>query len=141
MIGNALIKEGTYLYALITGYESQRVKLTISSVMVGDNIYPIELSIYDVDGIEGLYVPASAFREFSKELGSSTTGGMNLQMDNVESVNQLYMSAIQKMFSSTSKAVSKTIRQNKANVKYGSFLYLIDPEQLRNNEKMINPKN
>ena len=141
MIGNALIKEGTYLYALITGYESQRVKLTISSVMVGDNIYPIELSIYDVDGIEGLYVPASAFREFSKELGSSTTGGMNLQMDNAESMNQLYMSAIQKMFSSTSKAVSKTIRQNKANVKYGSFLYLIDPEQLSNNEKMINPKN
>src|SRR5690606_19352315 len=56
MIGNAIISKGTYLYALITGYEAQRVKLSISSVMVGDKIYPIELSIYDMDGMEGLYV-------------------------------------------------------------------------------------
>src|SRR5690606_14717124 len=80
LIGNALVREGTYLYALISGYEAQRVKLTISSVMLGDQIYPIELSIYDFDGMEGLYVPASAFREFSKELGSNTAGGMNISM-------------------------------------------------------------
>ncbi|MEB2786534.1 conjugative transposon protein TraM [Algoriphagus persicinus] len=142
LIGNAIVSKGTYLYALISGYQAQRVKLTISSVMMGDKIYPIELSIYDVDGMEGLYVPASAFREFSKELGGNTTGGMNLTMQqNSDAMSQLYMSALQKMFTSTSQAVSKTIKKNKANIKYGTSVYLIDPNELQKNEKLIQNQN
>ncbi|MEB2774584.1 conjugative transposon protein TraM [Algoriphagus sp. D3-2-R+10] len=142
MIGNAIVSKGTYLYALITGYEAQRVKLSISSVMVGDKIYPIKLSIYDMDGMEGLYVPASAFRDFSKELGSNTTGGMNLTMQqNSDEMSQLYMSALQRMFTSTSQAVSKTIKKNKANIKYGTSVFLIDPNELQENEKLIQNQN
>lgn len=142
LIGNAIVSKGTYLYALISGYEAQRVKLTISSVMVGDQIYPIKLSIYDVDGMEGLYVPASAFREFSKELGGNTTGGMNLTMQpNSDQMSQLYMSALQRMFTSTSQAVSKSIKKNKANIKYGTSVYLIDANELQQNGKMIQNQN
>src|SRR5690606_9086816 len=138
LIGNALVREGISLYALISGYEAQRVKLTISSVMLGDHIYPIELSIYDVDGMEGLYVPASAFREFSKELGNNTTGGMNISMQqNSDEISQLYMSALQRMFTSTSQAVSKSIKKNKAKIKYGTSVYLIDANELQENGKMI----
>ncbi|WP_026966563.1 conjugative transposon protein TraM [Algoriphagus terrigena] len=142
LIGNALVREGTYLYALISGYDAQRVKLTISSVMLGDQIYPIELSIYDVDGMEGLYVPASAFREFSKELGSNTAGGMNISMQqNSDEMSQLYMSALQRMFTSTSQAVSKSIKKNKANIKYGTSVYLIDANELQENEKRMQNQN
>jgi conjugative transposon TraM protein len=142
LIGNAVVPQGTYLYALISGYEAQRVKLTISSVMIDDKIYPIELSIYDVDGMEGLYVPASAFREFSKELGSNTAGGMNITMkQNSDDLSQLYMSALQRMFTSTSQAVSKTIKKNKANIKYGTSVYLIDQNELQENENLIQNQN
>lgn len=142
LIGNAIVGEGTYLYALISGYEAQRVKLTISSVMINDQIFPIKLSIYDVDGMEGLYVPASAFREFSKELGGNTTGGMNLTMQqNSDALSQLYMSALQRMFTSTSQAVSKSIKKNKANIKYGTSVYLIDTNDLQENGKMIQNQN
>ena len=130
-IGARELPKGTYLYAWISGYEPQRVKLTVSSVMVGDKILPIALNIYDQDGMEGLYVPASSFREFSKDLGGNVTGGMNLQMNQgASSMNQMYLSALQKVFTSSSQAVSKRIRQNKANLKYGTVIYLIDPEQL-----------
>ena len=130
-IGARKLPKGTYLYAWISGYEPQRVKLTVSSVMVGDEILPIALNIYDQDGMEGLYVPASSFREFSKDLGGNVTGGMNLQMNQgASSMNQMYLSALQKVFTSSSQAMSKRIRQNKANLKYGTVIYLIDPEQL-----------
>jgi conjugative transposon TraM protein len=130
-VGAEVLPKGTYLYAWISGYESQRVKLTISSVMVGDKILPIALTIYDQDGMEGLYVPASSFREFSKDLGGNVTGGMNLQMQqDPSSMNQMYLSALQRVFSSSSQAVSKKIRQNKANLKYGTLIYLIDSEEL-----------
>ena len=130
-IGSRELPKGTYLYAWISGYEAQRVKLTVSSVMVEDEILPIALNIYDQDGMEGLYVPASSFREFSKDLGGNVTGGMNLQMSQgVSSMNQMYLSALQKVFTSSSQAMSKRIRQNKANLKYGTVIFLIDPEQL-----------
>jgi hypothetical protein len=38
------------------------------------------------------------------------------------------------MFQSTSTAVSKMIRQNKARIKYNTLVYLIDPDQLRNTQ-------
>jgi hypothetical protein len=102
--------------------------------MIDDKIFPINLSIYDNDGMEGLYVPASAFREFTKDLGGNATGGMNLQMQqDPSSMNQFYMSTLQKLFTSTSQAMSKTIKQNKANLKYGTFIYLIDQDELGEN--------
>lgn len=134
IVGGTLLEKGSYLYALIAGYDSQRVKLSITSVMVDDKIFPISLSIYDNDGMEGLYVPASAFREFTKDLGGNAAGGMNIQMQqDPSSMNQLYMSTLQRLFTSSSQAMSKTIRQNKVNLKYGTFIYLIDQEELNNN--------
>jgi len=134
VVGGTLLEKGSYLYALIAGYDSQRVKLSITSVMVDDKIFPISLSIYDNDGMEGLYVPASAFREFTKDLGGNAAGGMNIQMQqDPSSMNQLYMSTLQRLFTSSSQAMSKTIRQNKVNLKYGTFIYLIDQEELNDN--------
>lgn len=134
MVGGTLLEKGSYLYALIAGYDSQRVKLSITSVMLDDKIFPINLSIYDNDGMEGLYVPASAFRDFTKDLGGNAAGGINIQMQqDPSSMNQLYMSTLQRLFTSSSQAMSKTIRQNKANLKYGTFIYLIDQEELNEN--------
>src|SRR5690606_26549685 len=90
MVGGTLLEKGSYLYALIAGYDSQRVKLSITSVMLDDKIFPINLSIYDNDGMEGLYVPASAFRDFTKDLGGNAAGGINIQMQqDPSSMNQL----------------------------------------------------
>jgi len=131
-VGKTSLKEGSYLYALISGYESQRVKLSITTVKTEDKILPVQLHIYDNDGMEGLYVPASAFRDFSKELGANSAGGVNIRMDQgSSSMDQFYMSTLQRLVTSTAQAMSKTIRQNKANLKYGTFIYLVDPDDLR----------
>ncbi|WGQ08986.1 conjugative transposon protein TraM [Pedobacter gandavensis] len=134
MAGRFLIKKGTYVYAQISGFSGQRVNLTVSSIMTGNNILPVKLDIYDHDGLPGMYVPASAFREFSKELGSNSSQGVTLQQM-AENNDQMVMSMIQKMFQSTTTAISKIIRQNKARLKYNSLVYLIDPDELKNNQK------
>lgn len=131
--GKFLIKKGTYLYAQITGFTGQRVNLTISSIFQNNNILPIKLDVYDNDGLPGLYVPASAFREFSKELGSDASQGMTIQQQ-AENNNQLVMSLLQKMFQSTTTAVGKLIRSNKAKLKYNTQVYLIDAEELKNKQ-------
>ncbi len=135
-IGTALLKKNSYIFATIEGYQSQRVTLTITSVMLGDQIYPIDLTVYDNDGIEGIYVPDSEFREFSKNLGGQGTQtlGQGAQgSDNRNVLGQLLTSITQ----NTSQALSKTIKKNKVNVKYGTFLYLVDKKQLSDNAKLI----
>lgn len=133
MAGRFLIKKGTYLFAQINGFSGQRVNLVISSIMQDGHILPVRLEVYDNDGSAGLYVPASAFREFSRELGNNTTQGLTLQQQ-AENNNQLVMGLLQKMFQSTTTAVGKLIRQNKAKLKYNTLVYLIDPEELRKNQ-------
>lgn len=133
LAGRFLIKKGTYLFAQINGFSGQRVNLVISSIMQDGHILPVKLEVYDNDGAAGLYVPASAFREFSRELGNNTTQGLTLQQQ-AENNNQLVMGLLQKMFQSTTTAVGKLIRQNKAKLKYNTLVYLIDPEELRKNQ-------
>lgn len=131
--GRHLIKKGTYIYALISGFDKQRVKLTVTSVMTDDKILPVKLEIFDLDGMQGLYVPASAFRAFTKEV-SDLGSSIQMQQD-PSSANQLYMSALSKLFTSTSTAISKLIRQNKAKLKYSTYVYLIDPDELKQQQQ------
>lgn len=132
--GRFVVKKGTFLFAQVSSFSAQRVNLSISSILLSNEILPVNLEIYDNDGLPGLYVPASAFREFSRELGGSSVQGVNLQQQ-AENNNQLVMGLLQKMFQSTSSAVAKMIRQNKARLKYNTLVYLIDPAALRNKQK------
>ncbi|MFD2742441.1 MULTISPECIES: conjugative transposon protein TraM [Sphingobacterium] len=130
LVGPHLVKKSSHVFARISGFSGQRVLLTITSIMHGNNILPVRLEVYDNDGSPGLYVPASAFREFSRELGGNTTQGITLQQQ-AENNSQLVMSAIQRMFKSTTTAVSKHIRKNRAKLKYNTMVYLINPQALR----------
>jgi conjugative transposon TraM protein len=129
--GHSLIKKGTYLYALINGFSGQRVTLSVQSILTGGQILPVKLDVYDQDGIQGLYVPESAFRDFTKDLGGSSMQGVNIQGSS-QNGSQFLMSTVDKVFQSTSSAIASAIRKNKAKIKYNSYIYLIDPQAQQN---------
>lgn len=128
-VGNNLLKKGTYLYAIINGFTEQRVMMKVISVMYQNKILPVNLDVFDLDGMLGLYVPASAFRDFTKELGSSTMQGQDISSGGSE---DFLMSTIGKAFQSTSQALATAIRKNKAKFKYSTYIFLIDQEELKN---------
>jgi conjugative transposon TraM protein len=129
--GNNLIKKGTYLYALISGFSEQRVKLAVTSILCEGKILPVKLEIYDLDGMPGLYVPSSAFRDFTKDLGSNSVQGVSIDGNSTS----FLMSSVDKMFQSTSSAIAGIIRKNKAKLKYNSYIYLIDKDALQSAQK------
>jgi len=129
-VGGHFVKKGTYIYAQISSFSEQRVGLSIMSIIKENKIFPVQLEVYDLDGMPGLYVPASQFREFSKQFGGNSMQGVNLQSD-PQNTNQLVMSAVQKLFTSSSQALANMIRKNKAKLKYNTFIYLIDPQELQ----------
>jgi len=134
--GHYLIPKNNYVYALISGFSGQRVTLSVTSILSGDKILPVKLDIYDLDGLPGLYVPESAFRDFTRDLGQNSVQGVTLDNNGSGSVaSQFMMSGVSKLFESTSSAIAGMIRMNKAKIKYNSYLYLIDSEALQNNQQ------
>lgn len=135
-INDVVVPKGSYLYATMSGFGSQRVKGNVQSIMVDDDIIKVSLALYDTDGLEGLYVPSSQFRETTKDVGSgalsntssltnsSTTSGNSLATWGAQTITN----AVQK----TSNAISKAIKKNNAKLKYGTFVYLINS---RSNKK------
>ena len=71
-VSGTRLKKGTYLYGTVTGFGQQRVRASITSILVGDRFIKVKLSVFDNDGMEGFYVPESAFRDFMKDAGSNT---------------------------------------------------------------------
>jgi len=131
--GHFTIVKGSYIYAEISGFTGQRVNLTVSSILSEGKILPVKLQVYDLDGMAGLYVPASAFREFTRDLGSNSVQGVPL--DGSSGNSQFLMSTAGKLFQSTSSAIADLIRKNKAKLKYNSYVYLIDTDELQKNQQ------
>lgn len=134
-INDLVVEKGTYLYATMSGFSSQRVKGTISSIMVHDQLIKVSLSIYDTDGLEGLYVPSSQFRETSKDVASGAMSG-SMNMGNNTSSNPLTqwgMQAMTNAYQKTSNAIGKAIKKNKVKLKYGTFVYIINSKDKREN--------
>ncbi|MDP9079969.1 MAG: conjugative transposon protein TraM [Bacteroidota bacterium] len=130
--GSTIVKAGTYLYALINGFSQQRVTLQVKSILYNNKILPVKLDLYDMDGMPGLYVPESAFRDFTKDLGTNTVQGVT-----IDGNSSFLMSTVDKVFQSTSSAIAGIIRKDKAKLKYNSYIYLIDSELLNTIQKNL----
>lgn len=129
-VGNHKIDKGSILYGQISGFSMQRVELTIVSVFTKGEIFPVNLSIYDMDGMKGLYVPQSVFRDMVREMGSNSVQGTQMDMGG----EGFFTSLGSKLFTSTSKSIANLIKANKAKLKYNSYAFLIDEKQLKNSQ-------
>ena len=123
------LKKGTYLYGTVTGFGQQRVMATITSILVRDKFIKVGLSVYDNDGMEGFYVPESAFRDLMKDAKANALQS-NINFDGGYggglSSEAVALQALQNMYQSASSAVSANIRKNKARIKYNTIVYLIN---------------
>lgn len=134
-IDGKVVEKGAYLYAVMSGFGSQRVKGSIKSLLVEDELVKVNLSLYDTDGLEGLYVPSSSFRETTQDVASNALGStMSINSGSTgNAFTQWGMQAIQNAYQRTSNALAKVVRKNKAKLKYGTFVYLVNGREKNNN--------
>lgn len=128
MVGEVRVPNGSFLYAMVSGFSDQRIKLSIVSVHFAGKILPVKLEVYDLDGLAGLYVPSSFFREFSKNIGGESIQGVPVSS---ASGQQFLMSTVDRLFQSTSSAISGLLKKNRAKVKYSTYVLLIDAAGLQ----------
>ena len=119
------IPTGTVLTANAK-FQSGRLQLKVTSIEFEGNIIPVDITVYDVDGQQGLYVPYSPEMNALTEIASnmSQTGGTSIMMTR---------SAGQQMAGDLSRGVvqgvsgyfSKKVRTPKVTVKAGHQLFLV----------------
>lgn len=136
-VNGTKLKKGTYLYGTVTGFGQQRVRAAVTSILIGGKFINVNLSVFDNDGMEGFYVPESAFRDFMKEAGANTVQ----QNISFESGNEsgyggisgeaIALQALQNLYNSATSAVSANIRKNRAKIKYNTIVYLINSDEAR----------
>lgn len=105
------------------------MKGKVESIFFDEEIFKVNLSLYDTDGLEGLYVPMSSFRETTQDIASSATQGGNNLTENSTGGTGIKSWASQAMSNATQKAMSalgKNVKKNKVKLKYGTKVYLID---------------
>lgn len=135
-IGGRTIPKGYYLYCTMSGFGQQRVKGTVKSLLFNDELVKVNLSLYDTDGMEGLYVPKSSFNEATKNIASGAfqqTMNLNDGSSNSSNLGRWGMQTLQNTYQKVTNAISKNIRTNKAKIKYGTQVYLVNSREVRNN--------
>lgn len=122
--GDVLIPKGTYVYGMVTGFQTQRVNISVKYIPFKEQSIPVQLDLFDNDGYLGLYVPGSNFREFTKEIGSQASQGMStvVMADGSNVVNNI----LSQIFNSTTTTAANLIKKNKASLKYNYIVYLRD---------------
>ena len=62
----------------VASLSGERLMLRVASLRVGDAILPVDLQVYDLDGLEGIRVPGAITRDVSKESADQALNGLQM---------------------------------------------------------------
>ncbi len=65
-INGMLIPKGNFLFG-IASLNGERLNIKINSVRFHNSLFPVELSVYDMDGLAGIYIPGAITRDVAKQ--------------------------------------------------------------------------
>jgi conjugative transposon TraM protein len=76
-IGKIRIPSDQLIYGVVS-LSNERLRIIIKTLRAGNNILPINLEVFDMDGLAGLYIPGSISRDVSKESFDQGMNGIGL---------------------------------------------------------------
>ena len=114
------IPVNTFLYG-ICEVSNERLQIEVLQIPVGEKFVPVEVSVCDLDGLPGLYVPDNASRKVAKEVGSSTNTSSMFGFTN----NPLAYAGVQAA-DKTAQSILRMIKIKKVTIKKNTLVYLIN---------------
>lgn len=112
-----------------TKIQGERLCISITSIENGRMIIPVELSVYDTDGQEGIFIPnsmeVSAAKEVAANMGGSMGSSINISSD---AKAQLASDLGKGLIQGTSQYIAKKMRTIKIHLKAGYQVLLYQKE-------------
>lgn len=126
--GNLVIPQNT----IVSGsgkVQGERLDIEVSSIEYRGNLLPVELAVYDSDGIKGLSVPSSLEQEAAKEAMANIGAGLGTSISFSQSAGQqVAMDLTRGLLQGGSQYLSKKFRTVKVHLKAGYNLMLYAKE-------------
>ena len=114
------IPANTFLYGTCE-VANERLQIEVQQIPVGEKFVPVAITVCDLDGLPGLYVPDNASRKVAKEVGSSANTSSMFGVSN-NPLTYMGMQAADR----TAQSLLKMIRIKKVTVKKNTLVYLVN---------------
>jgi conjugative transposon TraM protein len=114
------IPANTFLYGTCE-VSNERLQIEVQQIPVGEKFVPVAITVCDLDGLPGLYVPDNASRKVAKEVGSSANTSSMFGVSN-NPLTYMGMQAVDR----TAQSFLKMIRIKKVTVKKNTLVYLVN---------------
>ena len=126
-IASTTIASGQFVYGTVS-LNNERLQVEIKSVRAADNILPVKLKLFDIDGMEGIYIPGSIERNVSKQAGGNALQSIDL----MNTINpSLEMQAASLGIQTAKSLLSKKVKLVKVHVKAGYQVFLQDQSAIK----------
>ena len=119
-INGQQIPKNSFIYG-VCKIKNERLQIEITQLPVDNSFVPVKLTIYDLDGLEGLYVPDNAARKVYQEVGASTNTSSLMGVTN----NPLTYTGI-RTADRAAQTMLKRVRLKKVTVKKNTLVYIIN---------------
>lgn len=119
-----MIPKNTFLYG-IASLKGERLEVRINNIQFRNSIFPVELAVYDIDGIDGIYIPGAINRDVAK-----ASADRSIQTLGLTGVTDSWGAQAAGMGIEAAKSLmSKKVKLIKVVVKAGYQVLLYDEKQ------------
>jgi conjugative transposon TraM protein len=77
LINGMRIAAGQFLYGNCA-LKAERLHIRVETIRCGENIIPVALSVYDLDGLEGIYIPGAITRDVAKQSAAQSVQSISM---------------------------------------------------------------
>ncbi|OIR01277.1 hypothetical protein GALL_165650 [mine drainage metagenome] len=123
-INGVLIPRNSFVYGTAT-LSNERLRINVASLRYKNNIIPVALEVYDIDGLQGIYIPGSINRDVAKESSNEAINALGLTTLDPSLAAQATGAGIQ----AAKTLLSKKVKQIKVTIKEGYKILLKDNNQ------------
>lgn len=124
LIGGVSIPKNSFLFG-IASLKGERLDIKIKNIKYRNSIFPIELSVYDMDGMNGIYIPGAINRDVAK-----ASADRSIQTLGVTSLSDSWgAQAVGVGVEAAKGLLSKKVKLIKVVVKAGYQVLLYDEKQ------------
>ena len=120
-ISGMLIPKDYFVFGT-AALDEERLKVGIANIRYNHSLFPVKLSVFDLDGLEGIYIPGAISRDVAKQSADNS-----LQLMEMSSMDpSLKAQAAAGGISAVKSLLSKKVKLIKVQVKAGYKILLKD---------------
>ena len=126
-VNGARIPVGSFVFGN-SSIDNERLKVVVTSIQYQHRLYPVALTVFDMDGLEGINIPGSAGRDVIKQSadqGIQSIGGLSFEPS-------LKAQAAAAGVNAAKSLLSKKVKAERVTVKAGYKVLLKDENEKSN---------